>query len=108
VGLQFHARLEKPISGVHPRPRPGISLKLHGERIRGINWNVRHDDILNGVEVGFVRNWHEKIWTNTDADKHIVDINGDVKNTDLFSMIRFAFDRWNIEDPKNQTRLGDL
>jgi hypothetical protein len=31
-----------------------------------------------------------------------------VKNTDLFSMIRFAFDRWNIEDPKNQTRLGDL
>lgn len=108
AGLQLHARLEKPLSGVYPRPMPGISLKLGGRRIRGINWNLRHDSMLNAVPVGTVRGWHEKLWTNADGDKYIIDINTEVRNTDLHSMIRFACGRWNIEIPENQIRLGDL
>lgn len=106
--LQFLARQETPVSGVYPRPMPGMSLRWKGVRIRGINWNLRHDVVSNGVSTGYIRGWHEKLWTNADADKYIVDINGEVRNRDLNSMIRFAFERWNVEDPKGQTRLGGL
>lgn len=108
AGLQLVARLEKALSGVFPRPQPGLSLRLRGQRIRGINWNLRHGCQSNGVNTGFVKGWHEKLWTNLDADKYIVDINGEVRNTDLMSMIRFACQRWNVELPADQPRLGDL
>ena len=106
--LQLLARLEKAIAGVYPRPLPGISMRLAGRRIRGINWNLRHDCIQNGVSVGRIRGWHEKRWTNSDGDKFIVDINGEVRNTDLLSMIRLACQRWNIDLPADQPRLGGI
>jgi len=105
--LQLHARLEKAIAGVFPRPMPGVSLRFCGRRIRGLNWNHRHDDRFGGVNVGIVRGWHEKVWTNADQDKHIIDINGQVRNTDMLSLISFCCDRWNIEAPQ-QLRIGDI
>lgn len=108
VQLQLFARLEQAISGVLPKPRPGISLLFKGIRIRGVNCHLRHDSLLNGVSCGHVRHWHEKIWTNTDGDKYIIDINSEVKNVDLTSIIRFCCDRWNIEVKDEQFRLGGI
>jgi hypothetical protein len=108
VQLQFFARQEQAIAGVLPRPRPGLSLLWRGARIRGVNWYWRHDSLLHGVSCGHIKGWHEKVWTNSDGDKHIVDINGDVGNTDLTSMIKFCCDRWNIEFKDDQFRLGGI
>jgi hypothetical protein len=106
--LQLIARLERNIPGIAPRPKPGISLRWKGHyRIRQISHALRHDCLLNGVPNGHVKGWHEKIWTNTDEDKFIVDVNHEIGNTDLMTMIRFCCERWNIEPLKDSLRLGD-
>jgi hypothetical protein len=74
VPLQFHARIETPISGFPVRPRPGISLKWKGKRIRAVCWAIRHDGAFNGQPIAPVRKWHEKQWTEVDEEKYIVDI----------------------------------
>jgi hypothetical protein len=106
--LRFFARLEQGLSGVRPLPKPGMSLWLLNSRIRGINWNMRHENMLNGVKIAPVREWHEKLWTDIDEDKYIVDINDEVRNTDLRSMIRFACERWNIDIEEKQIQIGGL
>jgi hypothetical protein len=108
VQLQLFARLEQAISGVLPKPRPGIALLFKGTRIRGVNYFLRHDSLTHGVSSGHVKGWHEKIWMNTDGDKHIIDVNSAVGNIDLTSMIRFCCDRWNIEFKDDQFRLGGI
>jgi hypothetical protein len=107
--LQLIARLERNIPGIAPRPKPGISLRWKGHfRIRQISYALRHDCLLNGIQHGHVRGWHEKIWTNADEDKYIVDVNSEIKNTDLTTMIRFCCERWNIEPLKDSLRLGEI
>ncbi len=108
VQLQFFARQEQAISGVLPRPLPGLSLLWRGVRIRGVNWAWRHDSLLHGVQCEHISGWHEKVWSNSDADKHIKDINDEVKNTDLPSMIKFCCNRWKIEFSDDQFRLGGI
>ncbi len=103
--LRFTARIETGISGA-PRPRPGFSLQWKGIRIRGVNHNWRHDSLRHGVSCGHIRKWHEKIWTNTDGDKYAIDINSEIKNTNMVSMIRFCCKRWNIE-LQEQFELGE-
>lgn len=105
--LQFTARNETALAGV-TRPRPGFSLKWRGFRVRGVNWNFRHDNMLNGQRIEPVHGWHEKLWNATDGDKRIIDINDDVKNTDFRAMLRFCCDRWNIEFEPDQYNMGDL
>jgi hypothetical protein len=107
--LQFHARIETPISGFSVRPRPGISLKWSGRRIRAICWAARHDGTLDGRPLPPVRKWHEKQWTEADEDKYIVDVNQEIQNEDFRSLIKFCCKRWNIECPVEiQKRMGDL
>jgi hypothetical protein len=108
VPLQFFARQEQAISGVWPRPRPGLSLRWRGVRIRGVNWFLRHDSLLNGVSCGRIKGWHEKVWTKSDGDKYIKDINNEIGNTDLTAMIKFCCGRWNIELKDDQISLGGL
>lgn len=65
--------------------------------------------MLNGQPIEPVRGWHEKRWTDIDEDKHIIDINGDIRNTDLRSIISFCCNRWNIDQPEErQYNIGDL
>lgn len=109
IPLQFHARLETPISGLQAiRPRPSGSLSWKGIRIRGVNWNIRHDNRLNGVEIAPVRGWHEKLFTEIDNDKYIIDINDEIRNIDFWAIVKFCCNRWNIEPPEErQMRMGD-
>jgi hypothetical protein len=56
IPLQFHARLETPISGLRViRPLPGVSLLWKGIRIRGVNHSFLHENMLNGVQIAPVR-----------------------------------------------------
>ena len=105
--LQFSARLERPTISVGPRPTPGIALRWHNSRIRGISWRLQHDVIQNGVVTGKVRGWYEHQWTDTDEDRFIVDINRNVKRADFWALVRFCLKRWNIEDSNKQYGLGE-
>lgn len=106
IPLQFHARLETPLSGLHSiRPLPGASLLWKGIRIRGVNWNVFHDNMHNGVKIAPIRKWHEKLFTDIDQDKYIIDINDDIKNTDFWAIVKFCCDRWNIEFPDERQMI---
>lgn len=78
-------------------------------RIRGVNWNLVHPNIFHGQPIAPVRKWHEKLWTDIDQDKYIIDINDDIQNTDLRSIIWFCCTRWNIELPEERQQvIGDL
>jgi hypothetical protein len=106
IPLQLRARLEKRMPGA-PRTWPGLGLIWNHCRIRGINYCLRHDCLLNGVSNGHVKGWHEKIWRNADQDKYIEDINKGIRKTDLMAMIRFCCKRWNIELPNEQLEMGE-
>jgi hypothetical protein len=107
--LQFHARLETPLSGFPVRPRPGVSLKWKGKRIRAVVCSLRHDGTLGGQPIPPVRKWHEKQWTELDEDRYVIDINDQIGNEDFRSVIRFCCNRWNIDLPEEiQQRIGDL
>lgn len=107
--LQFHARIETPLAGFAIRPRPGISLKWRGLRIRGVGWHLKHEGTLNGEPIDAVRSWHEKQWTEIDEDKYIIDINAEMRNEDLRAVMKFCCNRWNNEWPEEkQGRLGDI
>jgi len=60
------------------------------------------------VSCGRIKGWHEKVWTKSDGDKCIKDINNEIGNTDLTAMIKFCCDRWNIELKDDQISLGGL
>jgi len=109
IPLQFHARIETPLSGLRSiRPLPGASLLWKGVRIRGVNWSIRHDNLHDGVQIAPVRKWHEKLYTEIDRDKYIIDINNDVKSTDFWAIVKFCCNRWNIEFPEEpQMKMGD-
>jgi hypothetical protein len=65
--------------------------------------------MFSGQSIAPVRGWHEKLWTEIDEDKYIIDVNEDIKNEDFRSIIRFCCNRWNIEPLEEpQYRIGDL
>lgn len=98
--LRFFARLEKQANAAVVKPFPGVSLLWYNERIRAICWRLRHDVIRDGQLIGFVRGWHEKLWTDSDRDRFIIDANSIVKDkTDFTSLIALCLKRWNIEGP---------
>ncbi len=102
IKLRFSARLAKtgPV-----KPFPGIALFWYrSKRIRGISWAVRHDIVRNNAVIGKVKGWYEHRWTDVDEDRSIVDVNRDIDRTDLFSMVNFCLNRWNIEEVE-QLRL---
>jgi hypothetical protein len=46
--------------------------------------------------------WHEKLFTDTDKDKYIIDINDDIKNTDFWAIVKFCCIRWNLDIPEER------
>lgn len=101
--LKFWARRERPLLETGPKPKPGVSLKWRGHRIRGIARRIKHDCIRNGIVIGEVRGWYERQWTNTDEDKYCVSIEAEMKRVqeDFWSVVNFCLDRWNIK-PKTE------
>jgi len=98
---------EIPLAGVPSSSSPGASLFWHGKRIRGIDWNIKHEIMYRGVPTGeFVRGWHEHYWDEgdwhdgKDPDGHppirIPKISPP-KRCDMSGLIAWACTQWNIE-----------
>jgi len=95
LSLRFFARLEAPLTARVVKPVPGASLLWFGKRIRGIDWRLTKPVFRNGVIVGYVKGWHEHLWTDTDEDRFAIEIQ--VKRPDLRSFIEFCLKRWHVD-----------
>ena len=104
--MRLSARLARALPG-GPRPVPGVALRWHGERIRGIDWKLREDVVKDGFVVGLVRGWHEHRWTDTDADRYVINVNRFVKNPDFMGLLRQCLGRWHIEYSVQQLQLKE-
>jgi hypothetical protein len=105
--LHFETQVPPPPPpGVASVRRPGASLFWHGERIRGIDWTIKHEVTLNGVPTGdFIRGWHEHYWTDADESASIRTPNPLPKNEDLSALITWCCRQWNIEGVKQTMGL---
>ena len=105
--LVFEARNPpSPPPGVPSVRRPSASLLWHRQRIRGIDWTIKHEVTRNGVPTGeVIRNWHEHYWTEEDGSKSIRIPNPIPRNEDRSSLITWCCKQWNIEGIPEPTRL---
>ena len=107
IGLFLEMRKpRKLLPGVAPTQRPAASLMWHGERIRGIDWNIKHEVTRDGVPTGdVIRGWHEHYWTDADGCKSIREPKPIPKNEDIVALIVWCCKQWNIEGIQEPMRL---
>jgi hypothetical protein len=98
----------KKLPGVASIHKPGVALMWHGRRIRGVDWKIRHEIIENGIATGFIKGWHEHIWTEQDEDRFIIPINPKMQNENLQAVLQWCVTKWNIEGINEQLALGGL
>ena len=99
--------IQKPrLTNLSAKPKPGAAMNLKGERIRGIDWKIKHEFQKDGRPNGFVRGWHEHRWTEVDGDRFVVDVNDAVGQEDFRSLLKLCLDRWDVEvEESNQLNL---
>jgi hypothetical protein len=109
IGLIFEVRTpRKALPGVPSVQRPSASLLSAGERIRGIDWTIKHEVTHNGVPTGVsVKGWHEHYWTDEDGSSSIREPNPLPKNQDVSALIEWCCKQWNIEGIEESMRLFD-
>lgn len=104
--LQAFAR-EVRLSGVPSVARPSASLMWRGDRIRGIDWTIKHEVVRFGVPTGeLIRGWHEHYWTAEDQQHSIRIPKPPLSNEDMPSLVSWACKQWNIEGVATPLRLS--
>jgi len=66
-GLVVKAKIRKPPTGL-PRLTPSAALEWYGMRIRGINWELWHDNPDGTI----VKGWHEHLWSPDERDDRVI------------------------------------
>lgn len=97
MSLQMSVVQKSRWSSVSAKPKPSAVMNLKGERIRGIDWKIKHESQRGGMPNGFVRGWHEHLWTEADRDRFVVDVNDAVGQEDFRAFLKVCLDRWNVE-----------
>jgi hypothetical protein len=107
LSLVFETRTpRRPLPGVPSVKRPSASLVSKGNRIRGIDWTIKHEVIRYGVPTGdVIRGWHEHYWTDEDESTSIREPNPPPKNEDMSALITWCCANWNIEGIQKSLRL---
>jgi hypothetical protein len=99
-GLVVMARVRYSPPGV-PKPTPSSALEFYGVRIRGLNYEVFHD---NPDGTG-VKGWHEHIWYPQYGDKYVVRARPTVKGRTLLDLFKWGLKKWNIAVLAEQPKL---
>ena len=109
LSLIFEARTpRRPLPGVPSVKRPSASLMWKGNRIRGIDWTIKHEVVRYGVPTGeVIRGWHEHYWTDEDDSKSIREPKPLPKNEDMNALIAWCCANWNIEGIQKSVGLFD-
>lgn len=103
MGLVVKAKVHKPPAGL-PRPTPSAVLEWHGKRIRGLNYEVRHDNPDGSV----VRGWHEHLWSPAEQDACVIPAHPEPQRKDLRGILQWGLKRWNIEVREEQVSVDDV
>lgn len=107
--LVLNGRIKvKKLPGVASIHKPGVALMWHGKRIRGVDWKIRHEVTQNGIVTGFIKGWHEHIWTDSEDDKFIIPVSPKMQNEDFRAVLEWSVKKWNIEGIKEQPDLEGL
>ncbi len=107
LALVFETRTPRnPLPGVPSVRRPSASLVWKGNRIRGIDWTIKHEVVRYGVPTGeVIRGWHEHYWTDEDESKTIREPNPSPSNEDMSALILWCCANWKIEGIKKSLGL---
>lgn len=96
-GLVVIAKAHQAPPGI-PDPTPSAALEWYGHRIRGINYELRHDN-PDGTSV---RGWHEHIWSPRFEDHLVVEARPGPRDRSLLGIFKWGLAKWNIEVQRKQ------
>lgn len=99
-GLVVMAKAHQAPAGLPP-PTPSSVLEWYGRRIRGINYELWHDN----PDGSSVRGWHEHIWSPKEHDAHVVKARPEPAKRDLLGILNWGLEKWNIEVLREQMEL---
>jgi hypothetical protein len=99
-GLVIKAKAHEAPSGL-PHPTPSAALEWFGKRIRGINYEVWHDNPDGTI----VRGWHEHLWSPTEEDAYVISARPEPTRKRLLDILKWGLDKWNIEVLQEQGGL---
>ena len=103
IRLRLYARVPPSVPGQAVKPTPGVSLQWRkGKIIRKVDYALRHASIQNGAVIGYVRGWHEHIWTDEDEGAYVIAADPAINNPDMRKLIKWAAKKWNIELPQEE------
>ncbi len=102
-GLVVMAKLHQAPLGL-PRPTPSAALEWNGKRIRGINYELRHDNPDGTI----VKGWHEHVWSPSEQDHRVIPANPAPKDRTLLGILQWGLEKWNIEVREQQGNLDGV
>lgn len=91
-GLLMIATVHTSPTGI-PRAIPSSVLEWHGRRVRGVNYEIWHDNPDGTI----IRGWHEHLWSPQDQDSYVIRARPEPKRKALRDLFRWGCDQWNIE-----------
>lgn len=101
-GLVVIAKVHQAPVGL-PRPTPSAALEWHGKRIRGLNYELWHDNPDGTI----VRGWHEHLWSPKEQDHRVIPAHPEPRKRDLQGILKWGLRRWNIEVKREQAEFDE-
>ena len=102
-GLVVKAKLHQAPIGL-PRLTPSAALEWYEQRIRGINYELWHDNPDGTI----IKGWHEHIWSPDEQDHRVVAARPELRRKDLLGVLKWGLKKWNIEVRKEQADLDGI
>jgi hypothetical protein len=99
-GLLVMAKARQAPSGV-PKPTPSSALEWNGKRIRGLNYELWHDNPDGSV----VKGWHEHLWSPEFQDSYVVPARPKLTHKGLTDIFTWSLRKWNIKVLENQKSM---
>jgi hypothetical protein len=101
-GLIIMAKARHSPTGI-PKPLPSSALVWYSRRIRGLNYELWHDNPDGSI----VRGWHEHLWSPEQGDEHVVAARPEPTRRGLLDVFRWGLKKWNIEVLEDQEGLWE-
>lgn len=102
VGLVIMAKCYQSPSGL-PRPTPSSALEWHGRRIRGLNYELWHDNPDGTI----VKGWHEHIWSPAEQDARVIEARPEVTQRDVRGVFAWGLKKWGIDIMMEQEAMAN-
>jgi hypothetical protein len=99
-GLIVMAKAREAPPGI-PKPTPSAAPEWYGKRVRGLNYELWHDNPDGSI----VKGWHEHIWSPGDQDSYVVPARPEITRRALLDVLKWGLEKWNIEVLEKQLEV---